>query len=110
MNPGKDTRYSFYETSSEYGGSSQKWVLVYSKEMQIRKEKMFEKSLEKLDVQTTKSFKKLLGLEFACEMDAQVVADHWVKNHPWYQYTQFAVVPTSRKVEVKRGRPRTDEE
>lgn len=110
MNPGRDTRYSFYETRSEYGGISQKWVLVHSKEMQIRKEKTFEKSLEKLDAQTTKSFKKLLGLEFACEMDAQAAADHWVKNHPWYQYTQFSVVQTSRKVEVKRGRPRTNEE
>jgi len=107
---GTDPRYSFYETRSEYGGISQKWVLVHSKEMQTRKEKTFEKSLERLDVQTTKSFKKLLGLEFACEMDAQAAAGHWVKNHPWYQYAQFAVVPTSRKVEVKRGRPRTDEQ
>ena len=107
---GKDTRYSFYETTSDYGGIPQKWVLVHSKEMQARKEKTFEKSLERLDVQTTKSFKKLLGLEFACENDDQAAADHWVKNHSWYQYTQFTIVPLSRKVEVKRGRPRKDEE
>ncbi len=110
MNPGKDTRYSFYETFSEYGGIPQKWVLVHSKEMQTRKEKTFEKSLEKMDVQTTKSFKKLLVLEFACEKDAQAAADHWAKNHPWYQYAQFTIVPVSRKVKMKRGRPRKDEE
>jgi transposase len=110
MNPGKDTRYSFYETTSEYGSIPQKWVLVHSKEMQARKEKTFEKSLEKLDVKTTKSFKKLLGLEFACEKDAQAAADHWANNHPWYQYAQFTIVPVSRKVEMKRGRPRKDEE
>ena len=110
MNLGKDTRYSFYETFSEYGGIPQKWVLVHSKEMQTRKEKTFEKTLEKLDVQTTKSFKKLLGLGFACEKDAQAAADHWADNHPWYQYTQFTIVPVSRKVEMKRGRPRKDEE
>lgn len=110
MNPGNDIRYSFYETFSEYGGIPQKWVLVYSKEMQTRKEKTFEKSLEKLDVQTTKSFKKLLGLEFACEKDAQAAAGHWADNHPWYQYAQFTIVPVSRKIEMKRGRPRKDEE
>jgi transposase len=107
---GTDTRYSFYETTSEYGGIPQKWVLVHSKEMQARKEKTFEKSLEKLDVQTTKSFKKLRGLEFACEKDARAAADHWAKNHTWYQYTQFSIVPTSRKIESKRGRPRKDED
>jgi len=92
MIQGTDTRYSFYETTSKYGGIPQKWVLVHSKEMQARKEKTFEKSLEKLDVQTTKSFKKLRGLEFACEKDAQAAADHWAKNHPWHQYTQFSIV------------------
>lgn len=110
MNPGKDPRYSFYETTLDYGGIHQKCVLVHSKEMQARKEKSFEKSFEKIDVQTTKSFKKLLELEFDCEMDAQAAADHWAKNHLWYQYTQFAIIPTSRKIEVKRERPRNDEE
>lgn len=110
MNPGKDIRYSFYEATSEYGGIPQRWVLVHSKEMQARKEKTFEKNLEKLDVQASKSFKKLLGLDFACEKDARAAADHWAKNHPWYKYLQFTVVPVSRKIEVKRGRPRKDEE
>lgn len=107
---GSDSRYSFYETISEYGGVSQKWVLVHSNEMQVRKEKTFEKNLEKRDIQTTKSFKKLLGLEFACEKDAQAAADHWGMNHPWYQFTQFSIVPVSRKIEAKRGRPRKNEE
>lgn len=110
MNPGRDNRYSFYETRSEYGGIPQKWILVHSKEMQSRKEKTFEKSLEKLDVQTTKSLKKLTGLEFACEKDALSAADHWVKNHHWYSYSMLTVVPISRKIEVKRGRPKKDEE
>ena len=39
--------------------------------MQARKEEGAETSLEKLDVQTAKWFKKLLGLEFACENDAR---------------------------------------
>ncbi|KUG19024.1 mobile element protein [hydrocarbon metagenome] len=110
LKPGMDARYSFHETRAEYGGVPQKWILVQSQAMQARKEKTFEKSLEKLDRQTTKSFKKLLGLEFACEKDAQAAADHWATNHPWYRYTQFTIVPGSRKVERKRGRPRKDEE
>ena len=110
MNQGGDSRYSFFGTRSEYGGVPQKWVLVHSKEMQARKEKTFDKNIEKLDIKTTKSLKKLTGLEFACEMDALAAADHWVKNHPWYQYSQLNIVPVSRKIEVKRGRPRKDEE
>jgi Transposase len=107
---GNDIRYSFYETTSDYGDIPQKWVLVHSREMQTRKEKTFEKSLEKMDVQTIKSLKKLCGLEFACDKDAQAAADHWLKNHPSYQYSQITIVPISRKIEVKRGRPRNDEE
>jgi transposase len=79
---------------------------VPSKETHARKEKMFEKSLEKLDVQTTKSFKELRGLEFACEKDTKAAADHWAKNAPRYQCTHLSIVPTSRKIESKRGRPR----
>ncbi len=82
----------------------------FIQEMQARKEQTFETSLEKLDVKTAKSFKKLLGLEFACENDARAAAEHWAKNHPWYQFMGFTIVPTSRKIEVKRGRPRNDEE
>lgn len=107
---GSDTRYSFYEKISEYGGVSQKWVLIHSNEMQARKEKTFEKNLEKNDVQTSKSFKKLLSLEFACDKNAQAAADNWGMNHPWYQFTQFKIVPVSRKIEAKRARPRKNEE
>lgn len=51
-----------------------------------------------------------MGLEFACEKDAHAAADHWANNPPCYRYTQFTIVPASRKVEMKRGRPRKDEE
>ncbi len=61
LNSGKNTRYSFYETMSDYGKIPQKWILVHSKDMQARKEKTFEKSLERMDLQTAKSFKKLLN-------------------------------------------------
>jgi transposase len=110
MHPGENTRYSFYETTSEYGGIRQKWVLVIQKRCRPGRRKPSKPDSEKLDVQTAKSFKKLLGLEFACENDAPAAAEHWAKNHPWYLFTGFTIAPVSRKVEGNRGRPRNDEE
>jgi transposase len=42
-----DPRYRFYETTSDYGGIPQKWVLFQSFEMQGRMEKTFDKNVEK---------------------------------------------------------------
>ena len=109
MDPSIDPRYSFYETTSEYGEIKQKWVLICSTEMQARKEKTFEKNLEKLDIKTTKAFKKLTKIEFACEKDALAAADRWSKKHPWYQYSTLTAITISRKIDVKRGRPKNDE-
>lgn len=42
-----DIRYSFYETSSGYGGIEQKWVLFHSSEMAKKQMETFEKRLKK---------------------------------------------------------------
>jgi transposase len=110
MVKGKDPRHSFYESPSDYGGVPQKWLLVHSTENQTRKEKTFENTLKRLDSSTTKSLKKLLALEFACEKDAQAAADHWAENHPWYLFQKLILVPLSGKVTGKRGRPKNDQE
>ena len=53
-----DPRYSFYVTTSNYGGIPQKWVVVHSRDMQKRKEQTYERNLEKQDLKTRKSLKK----------------------------------------------------
>ena len=42
---GEDQRYSFYETTVEYGGIEQKWVVVHSTEMQKRKDVTFDRKV-----------------------------------------------------------------
>lgn len=109
LTPRIDPKYSFFETISHFGEIPQKWVLVWSKENQARKEKTFGKTLDKMDKKTRKSLKKLCSVEFACETDAQKAIDHWVKNHPWYQISQYVVTSRSRRMNGKRGRPKSDE-
>jgi transposase len=47
MIPATDPRYSFHATSLNYGGIAQKAVVFWSQEMQVQKEKTFDKNLQK---------------------------------------------------------------
>ena len=104
-----DPRYSFYETTSQYGGIPQKWVVVHSRDMQTRKELTFERTLAKLDSKTRKSLKKLKSFEFACEPDARNAAEHWIATNPLYIIQELSISTSLRKTDSKRGRPRIDE-
>jgi transposase len=44
----EDTRYSFYETTSQYGGVEQKWVLVHSAEMEKKMKHTFETPISQI--------------------------------------------------------------
>jgi len=105
-----DPRDSFYETTSNYGGISQKWVVVHSRDMQNRKELTFERNLDKLDLKTQKSLKKLKAIEFACKPDAKQAAEQWIAANPRYSFQGFNISTSSRKANAKRGRPKIDED
>ena len=47
MIPSEDSRYSFYTTSSNYGGVLQRWVMFQSKPMHERMVKTFDRGLKK---------------------------------------------------------------
>jgi transposase len=104
-----DPRYSFYETTSHYGGIPQKWVVVHSRDMQKRQEQTYERNLEKLDIKTRKSLKKLKAGEFACEPDARQAAEQWIAANPGHIFQDFSISTSSRKANAKRGRPKIDE-
>lgn len=97
-------------TASNYGGIPQKWVVVHSRDMQKRKEQTFERNLEKLDLKTRKSLKKLMAVEFACEPDARQAAEQWIAANPEYIFQEFSISTSSRKINSKRGRPKFDED
>jgi len=105
-----DQRYSYYETTSSYGGMEQKWVLIQSKDMKKRMEKTFDRKIEKEQENAQKSLNKLKKVEYACEKDANIAAKKWIDVHQSYQFEQLSIESKSRRVGDKRGRPKKGEE
>jgi len=104
-----DDRYSFCELSSEYGGVSQKWVLVYSSEMSRKTGQTFEKRLAKQIDSADKALPRLQNLEFACEPDALSHARKWIEKYPLLEFENLSVEAGKRKESGRKGRPRKDE-
>jgi transposase len=105
----KDLRYSFYSTTSNYGGVSQKWVLFHSEPMQQRMEKTFQKRLEKETNAAIASLKKLKSRRFACVADARKEAEIWIRGHKNYKFKSLEFNAIQRRANGKRGRPAKDE-
>jgi len=109
MKPCTDDRYSIFETSVNYGGISQKWAVVDSREMHARKAKTFDKQIEKGSTQARKSVKKLGNIVFACEADAIKAADRWILENPRFILRNVRTSMISRRIDAKRGRPKKGE-
>ena len=105
-----DSRYKCFSTTSNYGGIPQKWVLYQSQPMQERKEKTFEKQIEKESKQAERSLAKLKRREFACEADARKEAELWLAEHPFYRFKDLSVKLINRRDGKLRGRPKKGEE
>lgn len=102
-----DSRYSYYETVSDYAGIAQKWVLVHSKEMERTKTTTFEKNLAEEVKKTEKSLWHLSGQEFFCREDAVKAALKWAKKHPLVEFEALDTVVVRKK--NGRGRPKNGE-
>jgi transposase len=109
MIPCKDSRYSFYSTSSNYGEINQKWVLFHSKPMQQRMEKTLEKRIAKDTQAAIAALKKLKSRRFACEPDARKEADIWIQNHKNYKFKKLEFRTLGKRNNGKRGRPLKNE-
>jgi len=105
-----DPRYKCFSADSNYGGIPQRWVLYQSQPMQERKEKTFEKQLEKERKQAERSLAKMKRREFACEADARKEADLWLAEHPFFRFRDLSVKLANKRNGKLRGRPRTGEE
>jgi transposase len=104
-----DDRYSIFETAVTYGGIDQKWVIVDSKEMHVRKAKTFDRRIEKELDQARKSLNKLGQIVFACEADAMNAADRWLSENPHFVLKNMGVSMISKRAGAKRGRPKKNE-
>ena len=104
-----DERYCIFETEVIYGGIDQKWVVVDSKEMHVRKARTFDKRIEKEFDQARRSLKKLGQIGFACEADAMNAANRWLSENPHFVLKNVGISMISKRAGAKRGRPKKNE-
>ncbi len=109
MIPGSDPRYAFFTTALNYAGIPQRAVVVWSKEMETRNQKTFEKKIEKETTEAEKDLRKLMRKKFACVPDADNDLRLWQSGHPHHLLKNVQVMPVMEKIEKKRGRPKKDE-
>jgi transposase len=105
----EDARYAYYETMSWHGEVEQKWVLVYSSDMEKKMERTFEKNLAKQKSDGEKSLARLKKKEFACEADAVEYALEWVKKYPLLELLEVQATCKNRRLSGAKGRPKKDE-
>jgi transposase len=105
-----DERYSCYAVKSSYGEVKQLWVIFCSEEMKKKEEKTFNEKIPKELEAAEKSLKKLSNREFACEADARMAAEQWLKDNESYEFTKLEIISKARRLENKKGRPRKNEE
>jgi transposase len=104
-----DDRYSFYETFVDYGGVTQKWVLLLSHKMKEKKEKTLKNKYDKEIGKARKSLKKLMGRDFFCEEDALKAAEIWIQDFPYVEFNKLELKSVKKRESSKKGRPLKDE-
>ena len=105
-----DARYSYHEVESSYGGIAQTWVLIQSEEMKKRKERTYDKNVEKDLKAAQKSLNKVKKMEYACYEDANRAVNAWLSKHQRYQFEELSIEAKSRRMNGKKGRPKKGEE
>ena len=98
--------YTTTESVSEYGGVSQRWILVESQERRKSDSKKLDKKIEKIQQNCHQELQSLAGLNFACAADAIAAAEKLSAKMKWHQ---LAHIQTLEKPHyAKRGKPKPD--
>ncbi|MDR2197958.1 MAG: IS1634 family transposase [Deltaproteobacteria bacterium] len=104
-----DSRYSFYETKSSYGGVEQTWLLVHSTEMAEKQNATLERKLKKLMSSANGALKVLEKRAFSCQEDAEREAKIWISKQKMCQFDTVEIISIERRAEGKKGRPKVGE-
>ena len=89
--------------NSNYGGVTQKWLLIYSKQAFERESITLNKKMLKQAEQARKSFKKLKAQAFSCEADALKQCEQWQKSQPYLKVTNVTIRTQGRY--QQKGKP-----
>ena len=79
--------YAIHATTSQYGGVSQRWLIVYSEQAEQRELKQLEKRVARAAAKAEKVLKTLRNQEFACEKDARQAVAKAAKKLKWHTVT-----------------------
>jgi transposase len=77
--------YAYDELSNDYGGVSQRWLVVYSPEAAKREEKTLTKRVEKERKAAQKAWRKLSGQRFRCKEDALSARDSFQERWKYHR-------------------------
>ncbi|MFN5964147.1 MAG: IS1634 family transposase, partial [Pseudanabaena sp.] len=98
--------YSTAETVSEYGGVSQRWILVDSQARRKSDIKKLDKKLEQVQQKCHQDLHTLAGQDFACAADAIAAAEKLSTKMKWHQLANIQTVEKPHY--AKRGKPQPD--
>jgi len=101
-----DEGYSGYWATSQYGGVSQRWLLIKSTQAKAREEHILNKVVTKSTESSLKSFNRLRRKAFSCAADAQKAVEEWQKEQEFTTLNDVTI--HEEKQHAKRGRPGLD--
>lgn len=106
LQPSKLQGYTTTESMSEYGGVSQRWILVESQSRRKSDIKQLDKKLEQIQQKCHRELQVLAGQDFACVADAMAAAEKLSTNMKWHKLDH---IQTLEKLHYeKRGKPKPD--
>ncbi len=85
--------YRWAAHTSNYGGVSQRWLIVESESRRISDLRQLEKNITKAHQEAKKKLRELAAQEFACEPDARAAANRLSKQLKYHNLTQIQIAP-----------------
>jgi transposase len=98
--------YSTAESKSEYGGVSQRWILVESQERLKSDIKKLDKKIQKIQKNCVQELKTLTLQDYACVADAIAAAEKLSAKMKWHQLDNIQTIEKPHY--AKRGKPKPD--
>jgi len=84
------TGYRWSEHKSNYGGITQRWLVVESSLRREADQRKLEKKLKKAESEGHKKLRELSNIEFACDTDALSAASRLSTQLKYYNLTQIS--------------------
>jgi transposase len=98
--------YSYYATTSEYGGVQQRWLMFFSQASYQRENKTLDRAIKKEDLEQNKSWWHLGNQVFTCATDAAKAAALQKKN---LKFHDVVIEIIEVKKHKGKGRPKVGE-